>query len=68
MLREILDGLNRGRALEQRLTELSMGMSHDFEAAIEEGATFLGRSQVGKGAGSKPAGSGPAPGGPRPQP
>ena len=33
-LREILDGLNRGRALEQRLTELSMGMSHDFEAAI----------------------------------
>src|SRR5215207_6770584 len=36
--------------------------------AIEEGATFLGRSQVGKGAGSKPAGSGPAPGGSRPQP
>jgi pyridoxal phosphate enzyme (YggS family) len=40
-LREILDGLNRGRALEQRLTELSMGMSHDFEAAIEEGATMV---------------------------
>ena len=37
--------------------------------AIEEGATFLGRSQVGKGAGSKPAGGpAPAPGGPRPQP
>jgi pyridoxal phosphate enzyme (YggS family) len=40
-LREILDGLNRGRAHEQRLTELSMGMSHDFEAAIEEGATMV---------------------------
>jgi pyridoxal phosphate enzyme (YggS family) len=40
-LREILDGLNRGRALEQRLTELSMGMSHDFEAAIEEGSTMV---------------------------
>jgi hypothetical protein len=40
-LREILDALNRGRALEQRLTELSMGMSHDFEAAIEEGATMV---------------------------
>ena len=40
-LREILDGLNRGRAPEQRLTELSMGMSHDFEAAIEEGATMV---------------------------
>jgi cytoskeletal protein CcmA (bactofilin family) len=37
--------------------------------AIEEGATFLGRSQVGKGVGSKPAGGpAPAPGGPRPQP
>jgi PLP dependent protein len=40
-LREILEGLNRGRALEERLTELSMGMSHDFEAAIEEGATMV---------------------------
>jgi pyridoxal phosphate enzyme (YggS family) len=40
-LREILEGLNRGRAHEQRLTELSMGMSHDFEAAIEEGATMV---------------------------
>jgi PLP dependent protein len=24
-----------------RLTELSMGMSHDFEVAIEEGATYV---------------------------
>ena len=40
-LREILEGLNRGRGPEQKLTELSMGMSHDFEAAIEEGATMV---------------------------
>jgi pyridoxal phosphate enzyme (YggS family) len=40
-LREILEGLNRGRGPEQELTELSMGMSHDFEAAIEEGATMV---------------------------
>jgi uncharacterized pyridoxal phosphate-containing UPF0001 family protein len=25
----------------ENLTELSMGMSHDFEAAIEEGATMV---------------------------
>ena len=40
-LREILEGLNRGRGPEEKLTELSMGMSHDFEAAIEEGATMV---------------------------
>jgi len=40
-LREILDELNRSRPPQQRLTELSMGMSHDFEAAIEEGATMV---------------------------
>jgi pyridoxal phosphate enzyme (YggS family) len=40
-LREILDELNRGRAAERRLTELSMGMSHDFQVAIEEGATMV---------------------------
>jgi uncharacterized pyridoxal phosphate-containing UPF0001 family protein len=33
-LREIRDGLLPGG-------ELSMGMSHDFEAAIEEGATMI---------------------------
>ena len=34
----------RDRALGERLLaagELSMGMSHDFEAAIEEGATLV---------------------------
>ena len=40
-LREILEGLNRGRQPEQKLTELSMGMTNDFEVAIEEGATMV---------------------------
>ncbi|MCI0485538.1 MAG: YggS family pyridoxal phosphate-dependent enzyme [Blastocatellia bacterium] len=40
-LREILENLNRSRAPERKLVELSMGMSHDFEAAIEEGATMV---------------------------
>jgi PLP dependent protein len=40
-LREIRDELNRQRPLERRLTELSMGMSHDFAVAIEEGATMV---------------------------
>lgn len=40
-LREIVDDLNRNRSTERRLTELSMGMSHDFEVAIEEGATLV---------------------------
>jgi pyridoxal phosphate enzyme (YggS family) len=40
-LREIMEDLNRGRATERRLTDLSMGMSHDFEVAIEEGATMV---------------------------
>src|SRR5215216_4504224 len=40
-LREILENLNRSRAPERKLTELSMGMSHDFEVAIEEGATMV---------------------------
>ena len=40
-LRGILEDLNRQRGADQKLTELSMGMSHDFEAAIEEGATMV---------------------------
>ncbi|HLF84033.1 MAG TPA: YggS family pyridoxal phosphate-dependent enzyme [Blastocatellia bacterium] len=40
-LRGILESLNQQRAPERRLTELSMGMSHDFEVAIEEGATMV---------------------------
>lgn len=40
-LREIMETLNEGRAPDRKLTELSMGMSHDFEVAIEEGATMV---------------------------
>ena len=40
-LREILEGLNHSRPPERSLTELSMGMSHDFQVAIEEGATMV---------------------------
>jgi pyridoxal phosphate enzyme (YggS family) len=40
-LREILEGLNRTRGSSRTLTQLSMGMSHDFEVAIEEGATMV---------------------------
>ncbi len=40
-LRELLQQLNEGRADEARFTELSMGMSADFEAAIREGATWV---------------------------
>jgi pyridoxal phosphate enzyme (YggS family) len=40
-LREILEELNRSRSAERQLTDLSMGMSHDFEVAIEEGATMV---------------------------
>jgi pyridoxal phosphate enzyme (YggS family) len=40
-LREIRDGLVAGGAPADRLAELSMGMSHDFEVAIEEGATMV---------------------------
>jgi pyridoxal phosphate enzyme (YggS family) len=40
-LREIRDALVGGGAPADRLSELSMGMSHDFEVAIEEGATMV---------------------------
>jgi len=40
-LRELLEGLNDSRSEGRRLSELSMGMSHDFEVAIEEGATMV---------------------------
>ncbi len=38
-LRELRDSLNSGRT--EPLQELSMGMSHDFEIAIQEGATII---------------------------
>ena len=40
-LRELRDEVNRKGIPGIHLSELSMGMSHDFEVAIEEGATFI---------------------------
>ena len=46
LLREIRDALNRKSVYKRPLAELSMGMTHDFEAAVEEGATII---RVGTG-------------------
>ncbi|MDR3557380.1 MAG: YggS family pyridoxal phosphate-dependent enzyme [Syntrophobacteraceae bacterium] len=40
-MRELLDTLKAGSPATRSLTELSMGMSGDFEVAIEEGATIV---------------------------
>jgi PLP dependent protein len=40
-LRELRDELGRRGAFGERAGELSMGMTHDFEVAIEEGATMV---------------------------
>jgi hypothetical protein len=40
-LRELLQNLREQAAHPENLRELSMGMSHDFEVAIEEGATLI---------------------------
>ena len=40
-LRELRDGLIAHGLPAERLKDLSMGMSHDFEIAIEEGATMV---------------------------
>lgn len=49
-LKQLLDDLNRQAILPYPLTELSMGMSNDFEVAVEEGATWIrvGSDLVGK--------------------
>ncbi len=49
-LRKLRDGLNVHRQPEARLRELSMGMTDDFEVAVEEGATIvrLGRALFGE--------------------
>ena len=39
-LRELKDALN-GKLEEKKIMELSMGMSSDFEIAVEEGATMV---------------------------
>ncbi len=41
MLRDLLERLKAGAPHPGELVELSMGMSGDFEAAVEEGATFV---------------------------
>lgn len=40
-LRHLFEQLRDLAGSPERLTELSMGMSHDFEVAIEEGATYI---------------------------
>lgn len=40
-MRELLDRLRQRSSHPEELTELSMGMSHDFEVAIEEGSTMV---------------------------
>lgn len=49
-LRQLRDELNRSGALPYEAPHLSMGMSNDFEVAVEEGATWLrlGSVLVGK--------------------
>ncbi|HEX5037358.1 MAG TPA: YggS family pyridoxal phosphate-dependent enzyme [bacterium] len=46
LLREIRDALNRKSVYKRPLADLSMGMTHDFETAVEEGATIV---RVGTG-------------------
>lgn len=50
-LRLLKDELNELKITDKPLTELSMGMSNDFEIAVQEGATWLrlGSLLVGKG-------------------
>jgi pyridoxal phosphate enzyme (YggS family) len=40
-LRQLLERINREAALPKPLTELSMGMTQDYEVAVEEGATIV---------------------------
>ena len=46
MLRELRDGLEQLPAFQGRSLKLSMGMSHDFEVAVEEGATMVRLGRV----------------------
>jgi pyridoxal phosphate enzyme (YggS family) len=41
LLRTVFDEINSARVLREPLKHLSMGMTHDFTAAIEEGATMV---------------------------
>ena len=46
MLRELRDGLEQLATFRGRSLKLSMGMSHDFEVAVEEGATMVRLGRV----------------------
>ena len=41
ILRQLRDGLNQAQIFDYPVEGLSMGMSHDFEVAVEEGATVV---------------------------
>ena len=58
-LRELRDSLGDEGIARSALTELSMGMSHDFEAAIQEGATIVrvGTAIFGRRPPAAPAGA-----------
>jgi len=40
-LRELQDSINQMNLANMKITHLSMGMSHDYEVAVEEGATIV---------------------------
>lgn len=55
-LRQLKDELNEMSILNEPMKELSMGMSNDFEVAVEEGATrvrlgtvLVGKEEIGEG-------------------
>jgi pyridoxal phosphate enzyme (YggS family) len=56
-LREIRDRLKQKGLVGETLSELSMGMSHDFEVAVEEGATMVrvGTALFGERPSSQPS-------------
>ena len=56
-LRALRDELQAGAPAGVRLDELSMGMSHDFEAAIAEGATMVRVGTAIFGRRQRPAGA-----------
>ena len=56
-LRALRDELQAGAPASVRLGELSMGMSHDFEVAIEEGATMVRVGTAIFGRRQRPAGA-----------
>jgi pyridoxal phosphate enzyme (YggS family) len=57
-LRELRDAWRESGVAPERLQHLSMGMSHDYEAAIEEGATIVRVGTAIFGRREPPAGAG----------